>query len=71
MNSSSKISKIYAVIFLMYVRDIEFGKGLRKPFLEGMTYLYKNGYKELVCELIDEVPEMGYYKDLCNLYDIS
>lgn len=40
MYSNSKVFKVYAVIFLMYVRDIEFGKGLRKPFLEGMTYLY-------------------------------
>ena len=63
------MAKIYAVLALFNVRDIEFGKGLRKPFIESLFYLYNLGYKKLVNKLIGLIPRFGYYKDLCAIFE--
>ena len=31
--------KVYALIAIVYFRDIDFGKGLRNPFISGLMYL--------------------------------
>jgi hypothetical protein len=67
----NKLLKMYAMVLVVHFRDIEFGKGLRKPFLEGIMYLYEKGYKEFVKKMIPHIPEYGYFKDLCQLFAIS
>lgn len=53
---------------MFHIRDIEFGKGLRKPFTEGLILLGEKGYSELVNKLIPHIYKFGYYKDLSTLY---
>lgn len=67
----NKLLKAYAMILMIHVRDIDQGKGLRKPFLEALLYFYKEGHKSFVCDLVELIPEFGYYKDLCNLYKLA
>lgn len=62
---------IYLITLIFHIRDIDFGKGLRKPFINMLIYLYEYGYDELVCNLVFLIPKFGYYKDLCNLYLIA
>lgn len=68
---TNKIVQAYALIIAVHTRDIEKGKGLRKPFLEFLNYFYQKGFKTFTEKLIQHIPKYGYYKDLCKLYELS
>jgi hypothetical protein len=57
------------VALIFYFRDIEFGKGLRNPFIEGMKLLKSLGYDDLIKEVLFDIPKYGYFKDYCRLYE--
>jgi len=40
MNSNQIEIKVNALILLVHFRDIEKGKGLRNPFIQGILHIY-------------------------------
>jgi hypothetical protein len=60
--------KVYLFVLLVHFRDIDQGKGLRNPFIEGILEIYKYN-KLLVLDIVKHIPQFGYYKDLCRLFN--
>lgn len=65
-NGEEKL-KILALTMLLNYRDIEEGKGLRNPLIEGLVYIYDR-FPQFVHDIVPHIPKYGYYKDLCRLY---
>jgi hypothetical protein len=66
--SKDSHSKVLATVLIFNFRDIEFGKGLRDPFIEGLKLLKDLGYSDLIKDLLPYIPRYGYFKDYCRLY---
>lgn len=59
----------YLIVYLFYVRDIRNnGKGRRSEFYK-MFDVLNNKYPTLMIELLEIIPEYGYWKDLNQLYE--
>lgn len=55
LNSENHEIKVMAFTLLLHFRDIEQGKGLRNPLIEGLMYIYIK-FPEFVHQIIPHIP---------------